>query len=72
MNMSFMSITSNAYVSQNVYCIQPLYYAESTRKKYVICPGNDTDRRDCRIRLLKKTNDKYIANTGGLRNFYSM
>jgi len=27
-----MSITSNAYVSQNVYRIQPLYYAESTKK----------------------------------------
>jgi hypothetical protein len=27
-----MSITSSIYVGQNVYCIQPLYYAESTRK----------------------------------------
>jgi hypothetical protein len=59
MNISFMSITSNASVNQNVYCIQPLYYAESTRKKYILCPGNGMDRRDCGTGLLKKTNDKY-------------
>jgi hypothetical protein len=27
-----MHITSNVYASQNVYCIQPFYYADSARK----------------------------------------
>jgi len=66
-----MSITSNIRVSQNVYCIQPLYYAESTRKiiSYV---QEMTSTEETLEQVYGKSNDIYIANTGGLQKFYSV
>jgi hypothetical protein len=67
-----MSITNNINVSQNVYCIQSFYYAESTRKN--ISYAQEMTRTEETVEQVyrKKTNDVYIANTGGLRKFYSM
>jgi hypothetical protein len=66
-----MSITSNIYVSQNVYCVPPLYYAESTRKN-ISYAQEMTPTEEIVKQVYWKTNDIYTANKGGLRKFYSM
>lgn len=62
-----MRITSNIYVSQNVYCIQPLYYAESTRKNISYAREMTPTEETVEQVYWKKTDDIYIANTGGLK-----
>jgi hypothetical protein len=66
-----MHITSNVYESQNVYCIQPFYYAESARKN-IPSVREMTPTERAVEQFYWKTNDKYVANIGGLYKFYYM